>query len=186
MILWIQVQKSVLSNSGSNSICVNLLFTSSACKLTESGHDWPVGIYYLLLWSLLQVLLVPLQSPRGCIFFMESDRGSAPITILMSNLFPYVVTLGAARAETMLAALNGFKNENSEQDLWWHFCSAVSQNSIDLYKGGRRKVRGKMRVTDQVCKLPQYLGLFKDEILFQALLAKELSCLLSTLQMSPK
>lgn len=60
---------------------------------------------------------MPLQSPRGCIFFMESDRGSAPITILMSNLFPYVVTLGVARAETMLAALNGFKNENSEQDL---------------------------------------------------------------------
>lgn len=48
---------------------------------------------------------------------MESDRGSAPITILMSNLFPYVVTLGAAKAETMLAALNGFMNENSEQDL---------------------------------------------------------------------
>lgn len=175
MTPWIQVQKIFLSNSGFNCIYVNFLVTMSACKLTasQSGHDWPVGIYYLLLWSLLQVLMVPLKSPRDCIFLMESDRGLAPITIFVSDLFPYVVTLGAARTEMMLTALNGFMNEDSEKDLWYHFCSAISQNSIVLYKGGRRKVRGKMQVTDQVYTLPQYLGLFKDEVFFQAPLAKE-------------
>lgn len=55
--------------------------------------------------------------PKGLYFFMESDRGLAPITILMSNVFPYVVTLGAARTETVLTALIGFMNEDSEKDL---------------------------------------------------------------------
>lgn len=138
MILFIQVQKSFLSNSCFNCLCINLLFISSACKLTESGHDCPVGIFYLLLWSLPQVLLVPLQSPRDCIFFMEADRVLTPITILMNSLFPSVVSLGAARTEILLTALNGFMNEDSEKDLWYHFCSAVSQYSTVLYKGGRR------------------------------------------------
>jgi len=75
-------------------------------------------------------------------------------------------------------------NERGKKDLRYHFHSAVSQNSVSLYRGG--KVRGKMRGTDQVCKLSQYLGLFKDEVFFQVPLDMELSCLLSSHQMSPK
>lgn len=32
-------------------------------------------------------------------------------------------------------------NEHSEKDLWYYFYSAVSQNSVALYKGGRSETK---------------------------------------------